>query len=322
MPLLRFLRKYPDGLHAKQAFEVLAAMPQAIEQEAWTVVKDSDHPRVLQAFAATLPYSQHVKAVRSRLKSLGTGYKPPPTPSTAAPIKSAPAAAMLVDAPTQTPTRKDAIKAFIVLIGIGTIISIIGILSNISSFSDQFAVTAFSILGATTTTLIASALYFFGPRLLSAAGLETLVLFQFQAMGTLVILGWMLVTQLFAEPGYNKLSIPGPEPDPYNLRSWQSMAYFLVLVLVLTVAFGCIKFKKINWLRFFFSGLILVIGFTFAVWDARFITAGVPSNYLVSANLNLYGGLALMGFTGIVLLATLARRKPGAPSPNPRPKNP
>ena len=311
VPLLRFLRKYPDGLHAKQAFEALAAMPQAIEQEAWTVVKDSDHPRVLQAFAATLPHSQHVKAVRSRLKSLGTGYKPPPTPLTAAPIESAPAAAMLVDAPTQMPdrTRKGAIKAFIVLIGIGTIISIIGILGNISSFSGRFAVTAFSILGATTTTLIASALYFFGPRLLSAAVLETLVPFKFQAMGTLVILGWMLVTQLFAEPSYQTLSIPGPQSDPYNLRSGQSMAYLLVLVLASTVAFGCIKFKKVNWLRFIFSGLILVIGFTFAVWDARFITAGVPSNYLVSANLNLYGGLALMGFTGIVILATLARRK-------------
>ncbi len=67
--------------------------------------------------------------------------------------------------------------------------------------------------------------------------------FKLQAAGALVILGWMLITEVLGELNFKYITMPGSTPNVYNVNQGQSVAYILGAVLG-AIAIMAIKFDK------------------------------------------------------------------------------
>jgi hypothetical protein len=315
-PLLSFLRTYPRGVHAQDALEILEALPKSSDDEAWAVVKDCDEPIVLRAFVAALPNSQHLKSIRARLLP-GSSGNPPSAPQGIAALAT-PASAEHVNAPN-TASRLWRWAPIGLLSGI-EIFWTVSILSGANVFrasTNRSPLTGFLFAGALTVGVLALVLRYVGAPAWGVSKSDAPKLFRFQVAGTLTILGWMLLTQAFAEPFYHGIITPNPFPNAHSVRQGQALSYLAACIGVAAIAIVCIRYEKIKWLRYAFNTVALVIGIIAATADTNNLDGGVAADFWISVELNLYGGLALVGFALIGLYSDLRTSlRPSAETPS------
>jgi heme A synthase len=120
---------------------------------------------------------------------------------------------------------------------------------------------------------------------------------RLQAAGTLIILGWMLLTEIFAELN-QKYITTRTGPDVHNVLVGQSFFYIVAIVLVVIVAIISIRSDSRKPQRVF-NGLVLAVGLVAVLAGTLNMNAGSATNYWVSMELNLYGGLSLILFTAV-----------------------
>jgi hypothetical protein len=288
------LQAYPRSVLADEALRRLEELPSLNADDAWKVVQESSETAVLRGFLAALPNSQYAKIVESRLRSSPKTDVPQPTPR---PVPAAPGGS--TDSPP--PGRRVAfwiVIALAALVAASCTIAIIANMSPTNAPNNLSPLTNYSVLGAASVLLLAVWVRIF-PRLVGPEGkLASTERFKLQAVGTLIILGWALLTEIFAELNHRRISVPGASPDPYNVLVPQSIAYIAATILVVIIAIVSIRSDSRR-LRRVFSGLVLAIGLVAVLVGTLNASGGRATNYWVSMELNLYGGLALILFTAV-----------------------
>ena len=338
-PLLRFLRAYPQGIYAEEASRRLQAMPALVEDDAWTLVQDTTEPIVLRGFLAALPNSRHAKAVAIRLRNApkpgsrqaatavapqsapASPTQPPPlaVAAVAVPAEAAAAPGAQVGAIPQAAGSGTAAPAsgpdqpivYRILIALGAVvaaactIAIIGKMSPMNPAYNLSPVTGPTFVGAASVLGLALLLHF-SPWRHHEGKPASPERFKLQAAGALVILGWMLITEVLGELNFKYITMPGSTPNVYNVNQGQSVAYILGAVLLGAIAIMAIRFDKKK-LRVAFSALTLAIGLVAVLvgLGTGSLSGGSATNYWVSAELNLYGGLALILFAITTLFSSL-----------------
>ena len=176
-------------------------------------------------------------------------------------------------------------------------IMIIGDMSPTSPVNNLSPVTGPMIVGAASVLALALLLRF-SPWRRREGKPDSPERFKLQAAGALVILGWMLITELLGELNYRDITMPGSTPNVYNVNQAQSLAYILAAVLLGAAAIMAIRSDKKE-LSVAFSAVTFAIGLVAVFVGLGFgsLSGGSATNYWVSAELNLYGGLALILFT-------------------------
>ena len=338
VPLLRFLRAYPQGIYAEEALRRLQAMPALVEDDAWTLVQDTTEPIVLRGFLAALPNSRHAKAVAVRLRNApkagsrqaasaaapqsapASATRPPPlaVAAVAVPAEAAPAEVSAIPqaagsgtaAPASGPDRPIVYRiliAFCAVVAAVCTITIIGTMSptysanNLSpGYRADFRRGGIGPVACAVAALLAVA------ALRRQAGFTGE--FKLQAAGALIILGWMLITEVLGELNYKYITTSGSTHYyVYNVNQGQSLAYIVGAVLLGAVAIMAIRFDK-KGLRVAFSAMTLAIGLIavfVGLGTGSLSGGGSATNYWVSAELNLYGGLALILFAITTLFSRL-----------------
>jgi hypothetical protein len=341
-PLLRFLRAYPQGIYAEEALRRLQALPALVEDDAWTLVQDTTEPIVLRGFLAALPNSRHAKAVAIRLRNApkagsrqaatvgapqsapASATQPPPlaVAAVAVPVEAAAAEVSALPQAAGSGTAAPAsgpdlpivyriLIAFCAVVAAVCTITIIGNMSPPYPVNNLSPVTVPIFVGAASVLWLALLLHFSRWRRYEGKP-DSPERFKLQAAGALVILGWMLITEVLGELNYKYITTSGSTHYyVYNVNQGTSLAYIVGAGLLGAVAIMAIRSDK-KGLRVAFSAMTLAIGLiaVFVGLGTGSLSGGSATNYWVSAELNLYGGLALMLFA----ITTLFSRFPSLQS--------
>jgi len=264
--------------------------------DAWKVVQESSETVVLRGFLAALPNSQYAKIVESRLRSSPKTDVPQPTPR---PVPAAP-----VGSTDSVPLgRRFAFWIVIAVTALAALSGTVAMIANMTPANPQnnlSPLTGYAFLGAAAALLLAVLLRVFPRRVGREGEPASTERFKLQAMGTLIILGWMLLTEIFAELNHKYISTrTGPYAD--NVLVGQSFFYIVAIVLVVIVAAIAIRYDRKKLWRVF-NGLVLAIGLVAVLVGIVNVSGGRATNYWVSMELNLYGGLSLICFTAVVWL--------------------
>jgi hypothetical protein len=281
-PLVRFLKRHPEGAHAPEALKLLASLRRLTEQDAWAEVKDCDVPIALQAYLSAFPDAQNAKAAGARLRALSTGQPLPPISSASAQVDQH----MATEASSKTSSRLKrplfwGVIAVVLLMALGLTFSAFDLMrSQYGANNVTVALTCAAILLAVTAIM----LQIVGPRLYPpAAGAWNSRAMSFHAIGAIAVLAWMSFAQAVGEANHQYFSSSHLD----NVSTGVYGAYpFVLLVTLVAVR---ISFRK-PWFRFVYYGLLIAVG-------GISVTAQLGNygrDYWVTAAVAVCGGSALV----------------------------